>query len=398
MDRLCLWTLGLSAIVSAPVLADENLEVRGSIAVEARWFVEDPQFDRQITGIQPSVAVEPEMDWASNDGGFQGRLVPFLRVDGRDGERTHADIREAFVRHIGDGWEALVGLNRVFWGVTESRHLVNIVNQIDQVENIDEEDFLGEPMLNLAIQRDYGLFSFFILPGFRERTFAGKQGRLRTPLPVDEDAAVYESGAEEWSTDIALRYSHFLDEWDIGAHYFYGTSREPRLVLSDDATQFEPRYDQIHQLGLDLQFTKSAWLLKFEGIVREAQGTFGAFVAGFEYTFFQIGGTDADLGVLGEYLYDSREGDEAPPTPFDNDVFLGARVALNDISDTTALAGTVIDVETQTTSFRVEGERRLGDSQKLELESQWFTNVDDKDPLAAVKRDSYVLLRLTQFF
>lgn len=331
---------------------------------KARWFVEDPQFEGQLDGIQPSIAFEPEVDWTSEEGNYQARFAPFVRLDGRDSERTHGDIREAYLRYIADDWEVLAGINRVFWGVTESRHLVNLINQIDGVEDVDEEDFLGEPMINLAVQRDYGLFSAFLLPGFRERTFAGEDGRLRTPLPVDEGAVAYESRAEEWGTDVALRYSHFLDEWDIGASYFYGTSREARLILSDDATRFEPRYDQIHQIGLDLQYTKDAWLWKFEGIVREGQGTFGALVGGFEYTFYQINETDADVGVLGEYLYDGRDNDKAPPTAFDNDLFLGARLTLNDINDTAALVGTVVDLETRTTSFRLEAERRIGDGQK----------------------------------
>lgn len=403
--RRLLPTAGLLIATSTTGLAEtaettlwDDLEVSGSIAGEVRGFVEAPQFEGQLNGIQPSIAFEPEVDWSSEEGNVQARLAPFLRLDSRDSERSHGDIREAYLRYIGDDWEALAGINRVFWGVTESRHLVNIINQIDGVEDVDEEDFLGEPMINLALQRDYGLFSVFVLLGFRERTFAGEDGRLRTPLPVDEGAAEYESDAEELSTDIALRYSHFLDEWDIGASYFYGTSREARLVLSDDATRFEPRYDQIHQVGLDLQYTKDAWLWKFEGIVREGQSTFGALVGGFEYTFYQIKETDADLGVLSEFLYDGRDDDKAPPTAFDNDLFLGARLTLNDIDDTAALVGTVIDLDNQTTSLRLEAERRIGDSQKIELESQWFAHVDDDDVLAAAKDDSYILLRFSQFF
>jgi hypothetical protein len=389
--------LALSTAASAEAWFSD-IEVSGSIAGEARGFVESPQFDRQLDGIQPSLAIEPEIDWSSEDGAYQARFVPFLRLDNRDSERSHGDIREAYLRYVGNDWEVLAGINRVFWGVTESRHLVNIINQIDAVEDVDEEDFLGEPMLALDLQRDYGLFSLFVLPGFRERTFAGEAGRLRTPLPVDEDAVQYESGAEEWSTDVALRYSHYLDEWDIGLSYFYGTSREARIVPSADLTRFEPRYDQIHQLGLDLQYTKDEWLWKFEGIVREGQGIFGALVGGVEYSFYQIGETDADLGVLAEYLHDGRNDDKAPPTAFDNDVFLGTRLTLNDIDDTAVLAGMVLGLENGTTSFRLEAERRFAENQTIELESQWFANVDSDDPLAAVEDDSYVLLRLTQFF
>jgi hypothetical protein len=71
---------------------------------------------------------------------------------------------------------------------------------------------------------------------------------------------------------------------------------------------------------------------------------------------------------------------------------------LNDIDDTAVLAGMVLDLENGTTSFRLEAERRFAENQTIELESQWFANVDSDDPLAAVEDDSYVLLRLTQFF
>ena len=59
-------------------------------------------------------------------------------------------------------------------GVTESRHLVDVLNQVDGVEDIDEEDRLGQPMINISTQRDWGSVDLFVLPGFRERTFAGQ--------------------------------------------------------------------------------------------------------------------------------------------------------------------------------------------------------------------------------
>ena len=134
-------------------------------------------------------------------------------------------------------------------------------------------------------------------------------------------------------------------------------------------------------------------------IVREGQGdVFAAAVGGFEYTLFQVFETAADLGLLAEYLYDGRDQDEAPPTVFENDVFLGARLALNDVPDTTALVGAVVDVEDQSTALFVEAERRLGDSWKLELESRLFLGVSDSNPLNAIKDDDFVLLRLSYFF
>jgi hypothetical protein len=120
----------------------------------------------------------------------QIRIAPFLRLDSLDDERTHFDIREAYWRNLWESWELTVGFNRIFWGVTESRHLVDVINQTDQVEDIDGDEKLGQPMIQLITDRPWGRLEAFALIGFRERTFAGPDGRLRTPLPVDNNAAV----------------------------------------------------------------------------------------------------------------------------------------------------------------------------------------------------------------
>ena len=396
--------LTAAALLSVPSAAGaQGPKLSGSIGSEVRLFFEEPKFDGQfddpLAGIQPSLLAEPELSYDSQDRRHQFNLAPFLRLDARDGDRSHADLREGYWRYVDGDWEVLLGVNRVFWGVTESRHLVNVINQIDAVEDIDEEDFLGQPMVNLATQQDWGRFDLFVMPGFRERTFPGRNGRLRPGIPVDEDAAQYDSELARGHPDMALRYSHFFGDIDIGAYYFYGNGREPRLVPSRSGTRLEPRYDLIHQGGLDLQYTDEAWLWKLEAIVREGQGdTFGAVVAGVEYTFFQAFESDADLGLLAEFLYDGRDEDDAPPTAFDTDVFVGTRLALNDVQDSTALLGTIVDAEDGSTSLFFEAERRLGDSWKLELEVRAFLGIDNDNPANSFENDDFALLRLSYFF
>ncbi len=388
-------------IVTALVLGAGSVqasEVRfsGSLGGEMRTFVEQPQFPNQLEHAQPSLSITPEVAYDTPSGAHQFRLAPFLRLDSRDDQRTHVDIREAFWRYVGQDWEVLLGVNKVFWGVTESRHLVNIINQIDFVEDIDEEDHLGQPMLNLATQREWGRLDLFTLPRFRERTFPGEIGRLRFRLPVDTDAPEFESSMKEWHVDHALRYSHYIGDWDVGAYVFYGTGREPRFVPNANGTRLTPFYDLITQGGLDVQYTHGPWLWKFEGIVRDGQGsTFGAAVAGVEYTLFQVFDTAADLGLLFEYLYDGRDPQEAPVTFFEDDLFFGTRLAFNDIHDTAVLVGGIIDREDQSTALFVEAERRLGQQWKLELESRAFVNAGRTNPLSGFRQDSFITVRLS---
>jgi hypothetical protein len=361
----------------------------GSLAAELRWFPDDPAFPGQLDDDQASAVLEPELRWRGADRRHQIDLAAFGRWDGGDDERGHLDLREGSYRYVGDSFEILAGVSRVFWGVAESRHLVDVINQTDAVEDVDEEDKLGQPMLQLAFERDWGRLEIFSLLGFRERTFPGVAGRLRPPLPVAETAR-FSSGADVgW----ALRWSRFVGDWDLGVHLFHGLGREPQLAPAADGRSLVPVYRIVDQAGVDVQYTHGAWLWKLEALARDGQGAaFGAAVAGFERTVYQIGGSAADLGVLVELHWDGRDA-TAPPTIFDEDTFVGARLALNDVQDTRILAGAVIDHGDGSVAGLVEAARRIGHRVTIDVESRLFSGTDSAGDLGAFERDSFVTLR-----
>lgn len=373
-------------------------DLTGFVGVDGQAFWLDGRLPEQDKAVNGSLMFQPEFYWRSDDSRQRVSVIGFARADANDSERTHADLREAFWGYESDSWDLNVGLNKVFWGVTESRHLVDVINQTDLVEDIDQEDKLGQPMINLNLQRDYGRFGLFVLPYFRERTFPGPDGRLRPPLPVDTDNVIYESADGQEHVDFALRYSHYFGDLDIGAYLFDGTSREPRFVPSPDGDRLLPFYEQMTQVGVDLQYTRDAWLWKLEAIGRDTKDdSFAAAVAGFEYTFYGVRESAADLGLLVELLYDGRS-ENAPPTAFDNDVFVGARLALNDTSDTSVLAGIAVDTETRETFFNLEAERRFGDNLSVELRLRAFASAEPGDALYAFERDDYLQLRVSWYY
>ena len=325
---------------------------------------------------------------------------PAARLDGDDPRRTHADIRELNYLHVGDGWEVRLGLAKVFWGVTESGHLVDIINQDDSIEDVDGEDKLGQPMVNLATHQDWGSLNLFVMPWFRERTFPGKDGRLRFPLVTDGDPD-YDASNDQQHIDVALRYSHYVGAWDFGVYYFNGSGREPRFLVNDNGTRLVPFYDLIEQVGTDVQLTHEGWLWKFEGLWRSQNSDhFWATVGGFEYTLYQIVDSSADLGLLLEYSWDGRDSNpaEAPPVLFDDDFFMGTRLTLNDVQDSELLVGVIVDRDTGATQLWLEAERRLTNQWNLELESRWFTNAGDSGLITTFKDDSHITLRLSRYF
>lgn len=374
-------------------------ELSGNISIDARYFPEDVLDNRQHDS-NLSAYAQPEFytEWA--DGRQALTIEPFLRIDEHDDERTHFDLRELNWLLLSDDWEWRIGLSKVFWGVTESQHLVDIINQTDNVENIDGEDKLGQPMIHATWLRDWGAAEFFVLPGFRERTFPGVEGRPRAPFVVDTDNPDYESSREESHIDWAVRLKASYGPWDIGVSHFNGTAREPRFLPAVDATGQSvliPRYDLIDQTGLDTQAILGDWLLKLETIYQSNPiKDFTAAVGGFEYTFVGVFESAIDLGVLAEYHYDDR-GEDAGSI-FQDDVFTGFRLAFNDTQSSEILAGAFVDRDYDSESIRIEASRRLGDSWKIELQYQSFSNADSRDPSFAFRNDDHFQLDLGWFF
>ncbi|WP_245573826.1 hypothetical protein [Neptunomonas japonica] len=394
-----LTSMGLILAFTSQANANVEFEASGKVTAELRLFPESPQFSDQYQDVNTSVAVEPDFFWQWNDGLDSLTFKPFLRLDQHDNERTHADIRELSWIHQGDDWELRTGIQKVFWGVTEFQHLVDVINQSDSVEDIDGEDKLGQSMINLSLVKDWGIVDLYVLPGFREQTFPGKKGRLRSGMVVDTEQARYEASNNELHTDLAVRWSHSVGDFDVGAHWFRGTNRDPVLEMGTKNGEaiLVPYYEQMNQFGFDLQATIESWLWKAETIWRDSKSdTYWAAQAGFEYTFYGVQESNADLGVLLEYGWDQRGKDAS--AVFQNDISIGARLALNDTSSTELLAGVIYDVDYDSSSFQVEASRRLGDKWKISVDGRFFSTDDNADLLSWMDKDDHIQIGLERYF
>lgn len=377
-----------------------DLELRGYIAPELRVFTESPSSRSQKdTTLSIAGEVTAEYLWDDDDQSFV--FTPFARLDQRDSERSHWDIREARYAFYAGDWEFRIGADKVFWGVTEAVHLVDTINQTDLIEDpVKQEVKLGQPMVRIRTLQSFGIFDAFFLPYFRERTYSGEEGRPATDIPVDKSLTRYESGAEEWHPDFAFRYSNTLGDFDIGLGYFQGTARDPILQPAFNGAGklvLAPFYPQMKQVSIDLQATKGAWLYKLEGYGRhELDDDYAAITGGIEYTFYGASGSGGDLGIVAEYAYDTRGQNQR--NAYQDDAFLALRWAANDIATTSMLGGIVVDTETGATGLRFRGERRLGDDYRLSAEAYFFRNVPRQDLVYSIADDDYVQIRIARFF
>ena len=374
------------------------VDFSGYIGGQQRWFYESPIDTRQP---DTPLSLNTELEWYTDWNGGNDSLVfkPYVRFDSSDSERTHGDIRELYWLHVSDSWEFGVGISKVYWGVAESQHLVDIINQTDLVEAPDGEEKLGQPMLSFSTIKDWGVVDLYVLPGFRPRTYPGEDGRLRASIIID-DHPEYESSAGNKHVDIAARWGHTLGSWDIGASFFQGTSREPSftVVTKGSDVRLRPFYEQISQYGFDAQLTTGEWLWKAETIYRHSSSNdFAAFTGGFEYTLYSISSSAIDLGLIMEYLHDTRDQDAS--SGLQNDFFVGSRLSWNDAASSELLMGITQDLDdSKSFAGKVEANTRMGESAKIYFEAWFFNSDDSTDPLFSLRQDSFLELSVEYYF
>ena len=410
MKALIIILIGLfSGLLSAQDIDDKKIFVDFSLETNSdyRLFFNEGLYPDQKQ-VFASIAIKPEfvIDWNNQEQRIVGDF--FARLSSAEDGRSHLDIRELYYQISKKNWEFSAGIKKVYWGVIESIHLVDVINQTDLVESFDGEAKLGQSMVQYTLLTDIGTFEAFILPFHRYRNLSKAQGRFRFPIVINGSDAIYESEQEEFDLGGAFRYSHFFGVFDVGFSYIYHTNRE-FLVRSNPQMELFPFYEKMHQLGLDLQATTGSMLWKFEGISRFTEvDHFSAFAIGGEYTFGNIGNSGLDFGLLAEYIYDSRTPiifdintftiGGSSGTGFQNDLFFGGRLAFNDTQDTSILFGGLFDLEYSGKLYSIEGERRFGNNWKAELELRVLSSFDEEELFFFFREDSFMQLTVARFF
>ena len=402
--------VGVAAAALASTARAEPVpwEVFGNFELEGTLFPREPRYlGQQHHGFAIAGQFSIVAELSELDASFV--LTPFLRADSADTRRTHTDLREAKLEAYSGPWSFVVGSDVVFWGKTEFTRLVDIVNQVDQVENHGGQERLGQPMLRASYLGEIGEFSVYYMPYFRERVYPGRHGRLRFHPPVDTGRPHYAVSQAEWTPSFAVRFEGVFGDTDLGVSAFSGLARDPALrpVLVPESpfpVSFQPYYERIFQAGIDAQHTVGATLWKVEAILRNGQRNglrfeeedYAALAGGLEYALHGIGGSSADLGLIAEYAWDSR-GDRSL-TGFQDDLFLGARLTLNDARDTALLIALATDMENDSSSLRLEAEARLADRVTVSVAGQTFWQFDSFEPGGGRTDDDLFRVKLNLFF
>ncbi|HET8707641.1 MAG TPA: hypothetical protein VFM46_15150 [Pseudomonadales bacterium] len=403
----CQWMCVGLIFASASACAEFNVES----GFESTRFLQSAAYDQGQQDNSLRLQADISKGWNSDKDLLS--FTPFYRYDAQDDQRTHGDIRELSYIHAANRWEARVGVHKVFWGVTEGLHLVDVINQTDLVEDVDGKQKLGQPMINLSTVQSWGTLDAYYLIGFRERTFPGKDGRPRYPLVIEGDDALYQDRAKDRHKDFAFRYQKQIEALNFAVSYFKGTNRDPDFLpaLRQGQVFLIPYYQQMHQWGMENQFIAGDWAWKLEALARfENDQSYRAYDAGFEYT--QVGAFNSgwDLGWIIEFLHDSRG--TLSPSYFEHDFLFATRFSFNDAASSDALLSVFVDQHTQETFVNFEASHRLSESMKLKANLRLFSNtkrpqsvadvlargLEQEYKFSSVSQDDYLRLELIYYW
>lgn len=406
---------------------------RACCAVLALWWVADPaqavelHLEKVYSGLETyyypvdgaphqdhgSTAVMAQLELqAALSRHWSARITPFTRLDGHDSNRTIFDLREAELDYAHDRWRLAVGARRVSWSVTESVNIVpyqvvDIINQRDLAGDPAGQEKLGAVMGMASYQADNTLVQAYWLPWFRPRRFPSTEARenpTRGQFDLNGDIH-YVSAPGQYRQAAALRLEESLDSANLALIQYHGYAPQPLIEPNPATGRARQLYYLIDMSALTVQATFGKWLLKTETAyfnTRENPGDFAqipasywATVSGIEYTFLRLLG-DSDLGVIAEWMHDSR-GDGPNGTPFHNDIFAGLRWVPNDQADSQLLGGVARDLDKRAAVFQLQYRRRIGKQLESEAVVRAFRAVASSQ-LHALEDDSVLLVRLRYFF
>ena len=101
-------------------------DIKGKFGGEGRFFPHESDAEAKY---HTNLSTYLEGTAYAVNGNHSLVLTPFGRLDQHDQERTHWDIREAYYEYWAGSVVITAGLGQVFWGVIETKHLVDVINQ-----------------------------------------------------------------------------------------------------------------------------------------------------------------------------------------------------------------------------------------------------------------------------
>ena len=199
-----------------------------------------------------------------------------VEQDFEEGE-SRAELEEAYVDRVGDGWDLRLGRQVVIWGRADGLRIVDRVSPSDQSESLTrelDEVRLGVDALRFRKLEETSQWELIWAPWFRP----GKapRGVWALPSPVPEGADVVYAPTEKPGRTladgvVAARWSYYGPGLDLGLSLLHTWEELPSLERHRSAdgagtTTLVPRHHRLSLLGLEFARPWRSFVFRGEAV------------------------------------------------------------------------------------------------------------------------------------
>jgi hypothetical protein len=387
---------------------------RGQLALEGRMFRGDQDPGTVDHGLTLFGRAEVQHEYRAT----QQRVRAFGRGDAFDRARAALIVEEAWAQVSGERIRVRAGFDIVTWTTTEAFHPADVINARNWDSDLENLEKIGEPMLSVQLRAsDTTVIELHATPHRTRPMLPSPRSRL-TPMPgLSERPAIRfldRSGRPadgQWAAQGALAARQITAAGDFGIHLLEHNDRlQPLARAQPDGLPPLLVFQTVRQAGLTYQHAVGPLVAKLEAVYRwfvapaeaaPGQPDHGLAAAGVEYGWSHEGGRESTLIVEAQTVYGAPDqASRAQLTPFQRDLLLGYRLALNDQHSQEVTAVAIADGDRPGEGLLAASyQLRLGDTWTSSLSLRLFTGrADDPGPIAALRAASHVRINVIRHF
>lgn len=353
-----------------------DIDSSGEISVQLRQFENNGDLAKvnSGTGVYSRLKLESELPIGNLK--FEGSAF----VDTQDSDRDLIVLEDLYLKStllknrftVKGGWQVFN------WSNLEVFHPADIINSRNHDSDLENLQKMGELTLSLELPLYNGEASFFLWPRVESPKFPGNKSRLGLGIDLANPMWVSENNASDggWQTQFGFLLNQSIGEGDYSFYYVNHIDRSSPIVGNESYTDLFgtfvpennivniPYYFDVSKIGLSVQQVIGEFVLKLEAIDYNYSSSKKILTAlnetttelktaldhqkvavGLEHNYYHTIGVESTFLI--EYIailgLDKLEKESL--SPFQNDLFLGHRLNLNNTSDSEFFYGIIVDLE-----------------------------------------------------
>ena len=302
--------------------------------------------------------------------------------DKSDNDRSFVRVNEFYVQYEFEEDKILVGKNIRFWGALEANNIVDTFNIQDGRNDPFTTDKIGA--YNFEYAHYFQESEIAIITKFYEqKNEMSSSSYIYSTLQNNEDFNDnLQSDESLYRPTVYLTYNgSYSGDYSLDYAFIYQNGYDSQRYLSKSSDTYTQHAYLVNKFMTYNTVVLDSTLYKIEAIYTnvlddQQVSDYVHIALGLEHTLEQLeDGTE--IGLIAEYYYydtfeKNRLSDLDLSQSFQNDLFLGLRYSLNDVADSSAVGGVIIDTQYDEQSYYVELETRVNDTFKVKVDYRYI--------------------------